>query len=78
MASRAKYQNICPNVAKKPCSVISPDAEGKQCNICYIKFLNKSNSGCQHIYLIHKAEANVFKTLTLEFITFVVFAEFFH
>lgn len=30
MASRAKYQNICPNVAKKPCSVISPDAEGKQ------------------------------------------------
>lgn len=74
MASRATYQNIWPEVT----NILVLSLE-KTCNICYITFLNKSNSGYQHIYLhvIHKAEANVFKTLTLEFITFVVFAEFF-
>lgn len=72
MASRATYQNTCPEVTEKPWSAMSPDAEGrgrhntpgpschrgtntlalspeKTCNICYITFLNKSNSGYQHI-----------------------------
>ena len=41
MASRVTYQNISPEVTRKPWSVMSPDAEY---DICYVTFLNKTKS----------------------------------
>lgn len=54
MASRAKYQNICPNVAKKPCSVISPDAEGKQYVIYVHNIFKEIKAIYKRSYFINK------------------------
>lgn len=46
MASNATYQQICPELTRKPCSVLSPDDEGRgphTCNTSGISFHRATN-----------------------------------